>query len=117
MSVEKYNIEIAKQNYKIINLSVKKDGKAIKLGKNDLIFMTVGSDEKTKFQKTLGNGISYNEDTKKYEIEIKSEDTKNMEINSKYGYDITIYYDGDKPSQKIIGEFIINKSYTLNEVV
>lgn len=75
------------------------------------------SNETFEFQKSLNNGISYNEETKKYEIEINGEDTKNMKMDTPYGYDITVYYDKDKPKQKIIGEFKLGKKYTLNEVV
>lgn len=120
MSVKNFDIEIPKQDYQIISLSIKKDGQAAKLSENDLIFMTVkrfATNETVEFQKSLENGISYNEDTKKYEIEISSEDTKNMKINTKYGYDITIYYNKNKPKQKIIGDFVIGTKYTLNEVV
>lgn len=120
MSIENYDIKIPKIDHKIISLSIEKDGQAVKLGDNDLIFMTVkrfASNETFEFQKSLENGISYNEETKKYEIEINSKDTKNMKMDTVYGYDITIYYDGNKPKQKIIGTLTITKKYTLNEVV
>lgn len=119
MSVTKYNIEIPKQDYYHISVSVKKDGELVKLNDNDLMFMTVKKNPYTSdiiFQKSLDNGITYNDETKKYEIEINSEDTKQLNMDNKYGYDITIYYNGDKPKQKIIGEFKIGKKFTLNEV-
>ena len=120
MSIKNFNIEIPKQDYQIISLAIKKDGQTVELSENDLIFMTVkrfASNEAIEFQKSLENGISYNEETQKYEIVINSEDTKNMRMNTKYGYDITIFYDTDKPKQKLIGDFVIGTKYTLNEVV
>lgn len=120
MSIKNFNIEIPKQDYQIISLSIEKDGQAVKLGDNDLIFMTVkrfASNKEVELQKSLENGISYNEQTQKYEIVINSEDTKNMRMNTPYGYDITIFYDRDKPKQKIVGEFVLGTKYTLNEVV
>ena len=53
---------------------------------------------------------------KKQEIEINSEDTKQLAMDIQYGYDITIYYGGNKPKQKVIGKIKIGKKYTLNEV-
>lgn len=120
MSIKNFNIEIPKQDYQIISLAIKKDGQVVKLGENDLIFMTVkrfASNEAVEFQKSLDDGISYNEETEKYQIIINSKDTKNMKMNTKYGYDITIFYDTDKPKQRIIGDFVIGTKYTLNEVV
>ena len=120
MAVRNFNIEIPKQDYLIISLAIKKDGEVIKLNENDLIFMTVkksADNEEIIFQKSLTNGISYNEETRKYDIEIKSEDTSGLTMRKSYGYDITIYYDGDKPKQKIIGKFVIGDKYTLEKVV
>ncbi len=119
MSVKKYNISIPKMDYQIISVSVVEGETQTKLGENDLMFMTVkryADNENYEFQKSLGNGITYNEQTGKYEIEITSNDTKNMSMGKSYGYDVTVYYDGDKPKQKIIGSFKISDKYTLNEV-
>lgn len=117
--VKKINIEIPKQNYMIIPFAVTRDGEKIKLDDDDLIFMTVKSsykNEEYKFQKSLNNGITYNEDTKSYDIEINSNDTKDLIMNHDYEYDITIYYGGNKPKQKVVGLFKVGKKYTLNEV-
>ncbi len=119
MSIKKYNISIPKMDYQIISVSAVEGEIQSKLSDNDLMFMTVKRDpdkEDYEFQKSLGNGITYNEQTKKYEIEITSDDTKNMSTRKSYGYDITVYYDGDKPKQKIKGSFTIKDKYTLNEV-
>lgn len=119
MSVKKYNIEIPQLDYQVISIGIKKDGEYIELDNDDLIFMTVsytpGSTD-YKFQKSLGDGITYNATTGKYDIQIDSEDTAELQLGATYGYDITIYYEGDKPKQKVVGQFKIGKKYTVNEV-
>lgn len=65
------------------------------------------------FKKALGNGITYNETTKKYEIEILSEDTINTEMRDTYYFDIVIVYDGNKEKQKVLGDIRIGDKYTL----
>ena len=120
MAIKKFNIEIPKLDYQIIVLNIKENGQSVQLGEDDLIFFTVSNNpgtENYKFQKSLENGITYNSTTKKYEIEITSQDTKELTLNVKYGYDITIYYDGDKPKQKVIGTFMITDKFTVNEVI
>lgn len=120
MSVKKINIEIPKLDYQIISVGIlDSNGQLVELGANDLIFMTVGlaaNSEEYKIQKTLSNGIVFNNNTNKYDITINSSDTQNLEMGVNYGYDITIYYNGNKPKQKVIGEFKIGKKFTLNEV-
>lgn len=119
MGVKKYDIEIPKLDYQVISVGIKKDGEYIQLGNDDLIFMTVsftpGSTD-YKFQKKLGEGITYNSSTGKYDIEINSSDTSQLQDGVAYGYDITIYYEGNKPKQKVVGSFRIGKKYTVNEV-
>lgn len=120
MAIKKYNIEIPKINYQIISIAITENGENVELGEKDLLFMTVRhspEDEDYKFQKSLDNGITFNPDTRKYDIEILSEDTRDLKYDAIYGYDITIYYDGNKPRQKVIGDFKISNQYTLNEVV
>lgn len=120
MSVKEYNIEIPKMDYQVISVGIKVGNENVKLNDNDLMFLTVRENEFSEeyiFQKSLDDGIIYNENTKKYDIEINSEDTKKMEMKKNYGYDITIYYGGDKPRQKAVGNFVIGRKYTLNEVV
>ena len=119
MAVKRIDIEIPKMDYQIIRLAIKKGDEVTKLDEKDEIYMTVkrhANNEEIKFQKTLENGITYNEETGKYEIEINSEDTKQLSMDTAYGYDITIYYEGDKPKQKVIGTLKVGKKYTLNEV-
>lgn len=123
MTVKHYDIEIPKMDYQIIEISIKENGSLVKLENTDTIYFTVKknpNDSTPLIQKKLNDGITYNEETGKYEIEIQSEDTKDMvmgEINGIYGYDITIYYGGTKPKQKVIGSLKISNKYTLNEVV
>ena len=120
MSIKKTNIELPKQDYLLIELTITNENEeSIKLEENDLIYMTVRKDAgsgEIKFQKSLEDGITFNEESKKYEIEINSEDTKDLKINTSYGYDITVYYNGNKPKQKVIGTLKIGEKYTLNEV-
>lgn len=119
MSVKRIDIEIPKMDYQIINLTIKNEKETTKLDEKDKIYMTVkrnAENEEIKFQKSLGKGITYNEETEKYEIEIKSEDTKKLAMETPYGYDITVYYEGNKPKQKVIGTLKVGKKYTLNEV-
>lgn len=122
--VKKYDIMIPKQDYVKIEVAIlDTEGSPTKLGETDTIYFTVKRNaeaEGNEFQKSLNNGITYNEETSKYEIEIQSNDTKNMnmgDVSGVYGYDITVYYGGTKPKQKVIGKFIISDKYTLNEVV
>lgn len=122
MSVKKYDIEIPKLDYYVLSIGIKEnpdDTEYIPLGENDLMFMTVclhPGDTTYKFQKSLENGIEYNSETGKYDIKISSSDTADLEQGVNYGYDITIYYGGDKPKQKVIGGFKIGKKFTVNEV-
>lgn len=114
------NIEIPKQDYTIIPFVYMRNGERTKLDDNDLIYMTTREDYSSKeivFQKSLGNGITYNNELERYEIEINSNDTAQLMMNNDYGYDITIFYDGNKPKQKVVGQLKIGKKYTLNEVV
>lgn len=118
MVIKNYDITIPKINYQIISLSIMENGQAVKLKENDLMYMTVKTfpeNEEVIFQKSLGNGITFNEETMKYEIEILPGDTRDLKLKD-YGYDITIYYEGDKPKQKVIGKFTVCEQYTLNEV-
>ena len=119
MGVKKVDIEIPRLDFQVISLGIKENGELVQLGNDDLLFMTVSlnsGDETYKFQKSLSNGITYDNELKKYLIEIDSSDTKNMQEGILYGYDITIYYDRNKPRQKVVGTFKIGKKYTVNEV-
>lgn len=117
--VKKINIEIPKIDYLLIPMSIKENGELVQLGEDDNIYLTISNSpnaKEYKIQKTLNSGITYNQETGKYEIEFTSEDTENLSYNVSYGYDITIYYDGNKPKQKVIGTFKITDKFTLEEV-
>lgn len=113
------NIEIPKQDYTVIPFVYVKNGEKAKLDEDDDIVMTIREDaysEEYNLEKRLGNGITYNDDLQRYEIEINSEDTNNLVMLEPYGYDITIFYGKTKPKQKVIGQFIAGKKYSLIEV-
>lgn len=120
--VKKYDITMPKLDYFVLSIGIKEnpdDTEYVQLGENDLMFMTVSPESGNtdyKFQKTLEDGITYNSETGKYDIVINSTDTTDFIQGVEYGYDITIYYDGDKPKQKVIGAFKIGKKFTVNEV-
>ena len=122
MAVKRYDIEIPKLDYVTLSIGIKEnkdDEEYIELGSNDEMYMTVSKnpgDTTYKFQKSLSNGITYNSETGKYDINITSSDTAELVQGVEYGYDITIYYDGNKPRQKVIGIFKIGKKFTVNGV-
>ncbi len=119
MSIKKIDITIPKKDYQLIRLSIKENDVPKQLGENDLLFFTVAKSPDTTdyiFQKSLENGIIYDSSANKYLVEINSQDTQDLELNTTYGYDITIYYDGNKPKQKVIGSFRISDKFTMNEV-
>lgn len=120
MDIKEFNIELPKMDYTVIELSIKENGVNVKLQDNDNLYFTIkrnSSDTEPIIQKSLNNGITYNDETQKYEIEILSSDTKELTMGDDYGFDITIYYGGDKPKQKVIGKLKIGTKYTLNEVM
>lgn len=78
----------------------------VKAKKDDL-------DANAIFKKSLNNGITYNETTKKYEIEILSEDTINTYATQTLLFDIVVVCDGNKVKQKAIGDIKIGNKYTL----
>lgn len=119
-NVEIYNITIPKIDYMIIKMSLKENEELVELDENaDIVFSVSKSPDTTDyiFQKSLGNGITYDSENKKYLIEIESNDTKNLPLNKTYGYDITIYYTDDKPKQKAIGTFTVSDKFTMSKVV
>lgn len=118
-NIKRINICIPKFDYKIIPLNITRDGEKRKLEEDDSLVMTVCKidsyneiSENFIFQKKLGDGIEYDENTGNYNIEIKSEDTEKMVIGQNYGYDITIFYEKTKPSQKVIGKFAVGEKYS-----
>lgn len=115
--IKQVHIELPRQDYRLIELSITENGENVKLSENDKIFMTAKAkkddlDDEAIFKKWLGNGITYNESTKKYEIEIRSEDTINTYATQTLLFDIVVVCDG-KVKQKAIGDITIGNKYTL----
>lgn len=115
-NVKTINIYIPRGDYRVIPISFFRNGTKKKLDEDDDIYLTACSliDNSIKFQKTLSNGISFNEETMNYEIEINPEDTENLVLSQKYGYDIVVFYGKNKlPSQKVVGEISLSKKYSI----
>lgn len=115
-NVKTINICIPRGDYRVIPISFLRNGEKSELDEDDDIYLTVCSliDNSIKFQKNLSNGISFNAETMNYEIEINPEDTENLVLGQKYGYDIVVFYGANKlPSQKIVGEVILSKKYSI----
>lgn len=115
--IKQVHIELPKQDYRLIELSITKNEENVKLAENDKIFMTAKAkkddkDDEAVFKKSLNNGIKYNESTQKYEIEILSEDTENTYMTQTLYFDIVIVCNG-KVKQKAIGTIKIGDKYTL----
>lgn len=118
MAIKQVHIELPKMDYRLIELSITKNEENVRLSENDKIFMTVKKSEydvdaNAVFKKSLNNGITYNESTEKYEIEILSEDTINTRMGNKYYFDIVVVHDGNKVKQKVLGDIEIGEKYTL----
>lgn len=114
------DITIPKCNYAGIPFSYTINGKRAKIEEGDIIYFSVKdklSNNNYLIQKTLNNGIEFNEDEQKYYIIFNYEDTKELEMGTTYIYDITIYYEGNKPIQKVFGNLKIGPQVTLNEVI
>ena len=114
------DITIPKCNYAGIPFSYTINGKRAKIEENDIIYFSVKdklSNNNYLIQKTLNNGIEFSEDEQKYYIVFNYEDTKELEMGTTYIYDITIYYEGNKPIQKVFGNLKIGPQVTLNEVI
>lgn len=118
--MKQLDIVIPKCDYLSIPFSYKVNNEPAQLEETDIIYFSLKeklSSEEYIFQKTLNNGIVYNEEKEKYFIEIFYEDTKELTMGANYLYDLTIYYEGKKPVQKLFGNFKIGPKITLNEVV
>lgn len=88
------------------------------LSANDKLIMSVKKDvhsEDYLFQKTLDDGIEFNPLISSYEIEINNEDTKDLEMDTPYVFDIVIVYDGTKP-RTTFGNLTLTKEVTTDEV-
>ena len=100
------------------------NGQKIKLGENGQIFFTAKKnilDTNYVIQKTLSNGITFNESTLEYTITIESTDTDNLEPDLIYPYDIkTVISVGERKIKKTIqlDSFYLkaNATQAVNEV-
>lgn len=84
--------------------------------KPDKVYFTVKTSEYKKsvlFQKTFENGITFDEETGWYTIEILPEDTNDLNFDT-YIYDIEIIKDS-KPKTIKIDKFIVTKEVTFAE--
>lgn len=118
--MKKLDIIIPKCDYLGLPFRYTVNGVDAKLSETDLIYFSVKekiTDEEYIIQKSLNNGITYDEDNGKYLIEFHYKDTVNLKMNNNYLYDLVIYYEGTKPVQKLFGTFKIGPKVTLNEVV
>lgn len=118
--MKKLDIIIPKCDCVSLPFIYKLNGEVCQLKETDLIYFSVKRNLLEKeylIQKSLNDGIIYNSEAEKYFIEINYEDTVNLNMNDTYLYDLVIYYDGNKPSQKLYGTFQIGPKVTLNEVV
>lgn len=118
--MKELDIVIPKCDYVGIPFTYKENGKNKRLNEEHLIFFSIKKDLYDNdyiIQKTLNNGIIFIPDDNKYYIQFNSEDTKNLKIGTTYLYDLTIYYNGNRPMQELFGKFKIGPKITLNEVI
>lgn len=88
------------------------------LGESDKLIMSVKEDvysDEYLFQKTLEDGIKFNTTIGCYEIEINNEDTKDLEMDFPYVFDIVVVYGGTKP-RTTFGSLTLTKEVTTDEV-
>lgn len=109
---------ITRGNNKNIPIVFKKNNEAVK-EKADKVYFSVKcnyKDDEVVFQKTLDNGITFNEETGVYTIELLPNDTNELCFGD-YDYDIEIIRNG-KVDTPLMGVFKIGKEVThkCNEV-
>ena len=114
-------MEIRRGNYKIFKFqrTSKATGQVI-TDTPEKMYFTVKDNAYKKdflFQKTLKNGITYDQETNYYQIEILQNDTENLAFGT-YEYDIKIINDKDKPKTLKVGTLEITDVVThkVNEV-
>lgn len=93
------------------------DGQAIKVlpQKMWITFKYNYENINSVFQKTLENGITYNEEDNYYRFQIKSEDTEKLPLGT-YGFDIAIINeDGEKKTLLNNGVLELLSHYTKKE--
>lgn len=83
-----------------------------------ITFKNTSHDEECIFQKTLENGIDYNENDNYYRFQLSSDETCNLNCR-KYGFDIAIINEQDEKKTLLVNGILdIQKHYTkkCNEV-
>lgn len=88
-----------------------------KASNTDKLYFTVKKNSTSKkiiFQKTLENGIKYNENDGYYYITINSEDTAGLSYST-YGFDIQIKTEKGIVKTLLIGSMTITEEYTYKE--
>lgn len=103
-------IEFARGDYKSLSISI--TGYA---GKIEKIYFTVkenANSDKILLQKSLGNGIEYSEEIKKYVLKFEPGDTDNLEMNKVYGFDFEIYAEKGNFKRTFVGQLHLTNEYT-----
>lgn len=96
---------------------VDSDGNVCTASDSDKLYFTVkksATSKRVAFQKSLGSGISYNEDDGYYYITIDSEDTASLSYST-YGFDIQIKTMGGVVKTLLIGSMTLTEEYTYKE--
>lgn len=93
------------------------EGNECKASSTDKLYFTVkksATSKKIAFQKTLGNGIVFNEEDGYYYITINSEDTSRLSYTT-YGYDLQIKTETGIVKTLQIGSITLTEEYTFKE--
>lgn len=107
-------MKIRRGNYKIIKFQRKNKNGEVITDLPDKMYFSVKNnfDEKdTLFQKKLNDGITYDEETNYYFVELKQDDTEGLDYGT-YDYDIKIIYGTDKPKTLIVDKLEITEVVT-----
>lgn len=109
-------------DYFVIPVNTKKGESSYKLASNEnIIFSLKRSSEEKDYvlQKSLNNGITWDNESERYLIEISHEDTKDLELcaeNVRFQYDVVVILQGNKPITKR-GSLTIKRDITRNEFI
>ena len=95
--------EMLRGDYKIIPGKLTKNGQPYQLASNENIMFSLkkySSDEDYVVQKELHDGIEWNEENQRYEIELLHEDTNDIELDCEsrvFQYDVVAILEETKP--------------------
>lgn len=93
------------------------EGNECKASSTDKLYFTVkksATSKKIALKKTLGSGISYNEEDGYYYITIDSDDTAGLSYTT-YGYDLQIKTERGIVKTLQIGSITLTEEYTFKE--